>query len=72
MVVSLLGAANIARTGDFVHSAGALFAPSGVAGLVLCVIGFLIRPSRMAALGIVLGLFVSLILATFWLVMISN
>jgi hypothetical protein len=72
VAIALLGAANIARTGDFVHSAGALFAPSGVVGLVLCLMGFLIRPSRLAALGIVLGLFVSLFLAAFWLAVILN
>jgi len=68
----LAGAANIARTGDFINSAGALFAPCGAAGLVLSLIGFLIRPSRLAAIGIAIGLFVSLCLATFWLEAISN
>ena len=71
-VFSLVGAANIARTGDFVNSAGAFIAPSAVAAIVLSLIGFLVRPSRLAAGGIAAGLFVSLYLAAFWLVVISK
>jgi hypothetical protein len=69
---AIVGALNIARTGDFVNSAGALMAPSGIVGLLLSLIGFMIRPSRLAAAGMAMGAFVSIYLAGFWLESISN
>jgi hypothetical protein len=66
-VIALFGAVHIARTGDFVDSAGALFAPSAIAGVLLSLLGALIRPSLLAVVGMAIGFFVSLYLATFWL-----
>jgi len=70
--ISLVGSAHIAWTGSFVDSAGEMLAPSGVAGLVLSLIGLAIRPSRLAAVGVAISLPSSLYLAAFWLELISN
>jgi hypothetical protein len=66
-LIGLVGVAVVGWTSPIISIIGMYLAFVCLPGTVLSFVGYLLRPNRIAALGITIGVFGSFYLPTFWL-----